>query len=177
MPPRSLRGVSLLLVVPLFLARNRVLIPIRICSGIHVGYRSWQASPGGTHDFFSYTVIPLHLSPPRLCFQRTHQNPIGNFDHETKSSPLLMFPVRCYTCGCVLAHLHQEWEQHRLMSQSAATTLDNLKVAKMCCRRMFLSEIDLTKDQIQHPNVDRVLDEGGTVFQRLARQPRTVSCD
>ena len=88
-----------------------------------------------------------------------------------------MFPIRCYTCGCVLAHLHRDWDAQCLTQQSASVTLDNLKIARMCCRRMFLGDVDLTTAQVQHPNVDRVLDDGGTVFQRFARHTRVVSCD
>lgn len=77
-----------------------------------------------------------------------------------------MFPVRCYTCNAVLAHLYPLQD-----------TLDAVGAHRLCCRRMFLGYVDLTTDQMRQPNVDTPLDDGGTVLLRRAVAPRTVSCD
>jgi DNA-directed RNA polymerase subunit N (RpoN/RPB10) len=89
-----------------------------------------------------------------------------------------MFPVRCYTCNAVLAHLHPPYR--RAVHEDDDTSLDAFRalgVHRLCCRRMFLGYVELTDDQMQHPNVDVVLDGGGTVLLRQARAPRTVSCE
>ena len=87
----------------------------------------------------------------------------------------MLFPVRCYTCNAVLAHRHPEYERRMLSGEHPHDLLRG--VPRMCCRRMFLGYVDLISDQKQYGNVDLVLDESGTVLQRHARAPRTVSCD
>ena len=64
-----------------------------------------------------------------------------------------MRPIRCYTCNAV-----------RLTQ-------------RMCCRRMELGYVDLTRDQMQYPNEDLALDEAGTVLKRRVGHTRIVSCD
>lgn len=89
----------------------------------------------------------------------------------------MVFPVRCYTCNAPLAHKHPPYRDAMRAGATAAHTLAQLGVERNCCRRMFLGYVDLVSDQVRHPNVDCTLDEGGTVLQRLARAPRTVTCD
>lgn len=88
-----------------------------------------------------------------------------------------MFPVRCYTCNAVLGHLYPPYRQQVQAGRSPADLFADAGVSRMCCRRMFLGHVELIDDQLAHPNVDRVLDEGGTVLQRFAPGTRTVSCD
>ena len=88
------------------------------------------------------------------------------------------FPIRCYTCNCVVADKYPAYRAAMQDgSRSAIDVFREENIARMCCRRMFLGHVDLVDDQLQHPNVDRVLDEAGTVLQRFAPDPRTVSCD
>ena len=89
----------------------------------------------------------------------------------------MLFPVRCYTCNAVLAHLHPAYERGVLDGRSPRDLLDEAGVARMCCRRMFLGYVDLISTQKQYGNVDVVLDDSGTVLQRHARAVRTVTCD
>ena len=88
-----------------------------------------------------------------------------------------MFPVRCYTCNSVVAHVHKEYEESLVKGASSKDALDALGVHRMCCRRMFLSYVDLVTQQMRFPNVDTVLDETGTVLRRLCTHERVVSCE
>ena len=88
-----------------------------------------------------------------------------------------MFPVRCYTCNVVLAQHHPEYSSALARGRHPGETLDALGVKRMCCRRMFLSYVDLYSEQIKYPNTDMVLDEGGSVLRRLCKHERTASCD
>lgn len=85
-----------------------------------------------------------------------------------------MFPVRCYTCNAVLAHKYPTYRV-RLRDDGAAAALAELGVTRMCCRRMFLSHVDLVDGA--YPNVDVVLDDSGTRLRRHVHFARTVSCD
>ncbi len=51
------------------------------------------------------------------------------------------FPVRCFTCGAVIGDLYAEYK--RILPQSADKALDQLGVTRYCCRRMFVSHVEL----------------------------------
>ena len=87
-----------------------------------------------------------------------------------------MFPVRCYTCNTVIAHLHPAYVAAQRSEGNLAEALRALGVQRMCCRRMFLGYVDLTADQLEHGNVDVSLDEGGTVLRRLSVQAHDAPC-
>ena len=87
----------------------------------------------------------------------------------------MLFPVRCYPCNAVLAHMHPEYERKMLAGEAPHALLRG--VPRMCCRRMFLGYVNLIADQKQHGNLDIALDNSGTVMQRCARQTRIVSCE
>ena len=85
-----------------------------------------------------------------------------------------MFPVRCYTCNAVLAHLHVSFVERRKHDSNA---LDALGVERMCCRRMFLTHVDsLVRNQLAYPNSNRTLDGGVTLLRRCDSAYR-VPCD
>ena len=42
----------------------------------------------------------------------------------------------------------------------------------MCCRRMFVSFVDLTRQQMEYSNVDCTLDVGGTILCRQSKGTR-----
>ena len=88
-----------------------------------------------------------------------------------------MFPIRCYTCNAALAHM---WEEYRDTLRDGASPLpffESRGVSRMCCRRMFLSHVDLTPELVLYPNRDVVLDETGMTLVKEVRRERIVSCD
>lgn len=53
------------------------------------------------------------------------------------------FPVACF-CG---KRINQLWVKYRNLigdGKNECEALDSLKVSKMCCRRMFISHVDLS---------------------------------
>jgi len=74
----------------------------------------------------------------------------------------MLFPIRCVSCNAVIAGKYQAYlekvEEYRTytkqteMEYLSATTgktaegkaLDDLNVKRMCCRRHFLSHVDLS---------------------------------
>jgi len=69
----------------------------------------------------------------------------------------LIIPVRCFTCGKVIAQDYQEFERRYDIYKQAVKTgekpketpkeiLDDLGVDRFCCRRMIISHVDLLKD-------------------------------
>jgi DNA-directed RNA polymerase subunit N len=56
----------------------------------------------------------------------------------------MMIPVRCFTCGKVIAE-HWDAFQRRTEEgdEDAAAVLDDLGIERHCCRRMMISHRDL----------------------------------
>jgi DNA-directed RNA polymerase subunit N len=56
----------------------------------------------------------------------------------------MMIPVRCFTCGNVVA---EHWEAFKARTQEdgedPAEVLDDLGITRHCCRRMLVSHKDL----------------------------------
>jgi DNA-directed RNA polymerase subunit N len=53
-----------------------------------------------------------------------------------------MIPVRCFTCGKVIASAWEEYKR-RSESEDAGAVLDDLGIDRYCCRRMILSHVEL----------------------------------
>jgi DNA-directed RNA polymerase subunit N len=58
----------------------------------------------------------------------------------------MIIPVRCFTCGRVIAADYEQWVERTAKGENAAKALDGLGVTRYCCRRMILSHADLLKD-------------------------------
>ena len=56
----------------------------------------------------------------------------------------MMMPVRCFTCGAVVA---DKWEEYNNRvnknGEDASKVLDELGFKRYCCRRMFISNVEL----------------------------------
>ena len=62
------------------------------------------------------------------------------------------FPVRCFTCGSVIGHLYEQYKVS-LKDKKPDVALDELGVSRYCCRRMFLSHVDLVATLQRYPRV------------------------
>ena len=88
-----------------------------------------------------------------------------------------MFPVRCYTCDSVIAQHWERYTQHVRDGDKAGRVLTSLGQTRMCCRRMFLSHVDLISEQKAYPCEDVVLDENGTMLRRKVDRQRISFCN
>ena len=61
------------------------------------------------------------------------------------------FPVRCFTCGSVLGHLYEQYKGAK--DKKPDVVLDELGVERYCCRRMFLSHVDIVSSILRYPRV------------------------
>jgi DNA-directed RNA polymerase subunit N len=56
----------------------------------------------------------------------------------------MMVPVRCFTCGKVVAAEYEEFvERAEQGDEDAEEVLDDLGVERYCCRRIIVSHQDL----------------------------------
>jgi DNA-directed RNA polymerase subunit N len=62
----------------------------------------------------------------------------------------MMMPVRCFSCGAVLADKWEEYDKRVNKEHEAAEkVLDEMGVKRYCCRRMFISNIELIDEFMQ----------------------------
>ncbi len=58
------------------------------------------------------------------------------------------FPVRCFTCGKVIGHLWETYKERVGRGEEPGKVLDDLGVKRYCCRRMFISYVDLAEEMV-----------------------------
>jgi DNA-directed RNA polymerase subunit N len=62
----------------------------------------------------------------------------------------MMMPVRCFSCGAVVADKWEEYDKKvNQEHEQADKVLDGLAVKRYCCRRMFISNVELIDEFIQ----------------------------
>ena len=57
-----------------------------------------------------------------------------------------MIPVRCWSCGKVIAHVYEQYKQAVGDGEDPQSTLDSLGIKRYCSRRMFVGHVDLIHD-------------------------------
>jgi len=62
----------------------------------------------------------------------------------------LIIPVRCFSCGSVVADKLETLESRTSNGESPAAILDDLNVTRYCCRRMLLSNSNVIDQIIQY---------------------------
>ena len=62
----------------------------------------------------------------------------------------MMVPIRCFSCGKVLADLFEEFKQRVEKGEQPDKVLNELAVERYCCRRMLLSQVDLIDDLMRY---------------------------
>ncbi|MEM4295717.1 MAG: DNA-directed RNA polymerase subunit N [Candidatus Anstonellales archaeon] len=60
------------------------------------------------------------------------------------------FPVRCFSCGKVLAHLWKHYKEKVNAGEKPEQVFDDLGIKRYCCRRMFLGHVELMDDIIPY---------------------------
>jgi len=65
----------------------------------------------------------------------------------------MLFPVRCFTCGKLIGHLWEEYSRRVKAGEDPGKVLDELGVKRYCCRRMFISHVDLVDQIIRYSRI------------------------
>lgn len=55
-----------------------------------------------------------------------------------------MRPIRCITCGKLLADKYEEFDERVKKGEKPKRVLDDLGVVRYCCRACVLTSVDLT---------------------------------
>ncbi|MBE6488914.1 MAG: DNA-directed RNA polymerase subunit N [Methanosphaera stadtmanae] len=54
-----------------------------------------------------------------------------------------MLLVRCFSCGKVISASYDEFKERTEKGEDPGEVLDDLGIHKYCCRRMFISHVDV----------------------------------
>lgn len=63
----------------------------------------------------------------------------------------MIIPVRCFTCNKTIAHLWNEYENGLKNDMKPKDILDQLNLTRYCCRRMFISNVNILDKLLQYP--------------------------
>lgn len=55
----------------------------------------------------------------------------------------MLIPVRCWSCGKVVAHLYDQFKNAVDTGENPSKVLDDLGLERYCCRRMYVGHIEL----------------------------------
>ena len=54
----------------------------------------------------------------------------------------MLVPVRCFTCGNLVADKFEEYQKRVKSGEEPAKILDSLGIDRYCCRRMLLTTVE-----------------------------------
>ena len=67
----------------------------------------------------------------------------------------VLIPVRCFTCGGLIADKYSEYKERVKSGEGDAEVLDSLGIKRYCCRRMFISSVETIYQVIPYYEVLR----------------------
>ena len=67
----------------------------------------------------------------------------------------MLIPVRCFTCGGLIADKYFEYKDRVKSGEEDAKILDSLRINRYCCRRMFISSVETIYQVIPYYEVLR----------------------
>ena len=60
----------------------------------------------------------------------------------------MLVPVRCFTCGNLVADKFDEYQNRVKSGEETAKILDSLGIERYCCRRMMLTTLETIQQVI-----------------------------
>jgi DNA-directed RNA polymerase subunit N len=54
----------------------------------------------------------------------------------------MLIPIRCFTCGALIADKYQKYQQRVNNGEEPENVMNDLNIKRYCCRRMFLSTVE-----------------------------------
>ena len=54
----------------------------------------------------------------------------------------MLVPVRCFTCGNLIADKFEEYQTRIKSGEEPAKVLNSLNIKRYCCRRMLLTSVE-----------------------------------
>jgi len=76
-----------------------------------------------------------------------------NRNHTGNRVTHMIIPVRCFTCGKLIADRWEEFARRTKAGERPKKVLDDLGMDRYCCRRMFISQVDVVDDLLRYAQV------------------------
>ena len=54
----------------------------------------------------------------------------------------MLIPVRCFTCGCLIADKFEDYQTKLKAGEDPEKVLNELQINRYCCRRMLLTTVE-----------------------------------
>ncbi len=67
----------------------------------------------------------------------------------------MIVPIRCFTCGALIGDKWLEYARKVAQGKSPREVLDEMGVKRYCCRRMFLSHVELIDEILKYEKTRR----------------------
>ena len=83
--------------------------------------------------------------------ERARPPPLPSHLHLARAArtPPMIIPMQCFTCGKMLSHKWNVYAHQISTGKNPATVLDELGFRRYCCRRMMLTNVDLTQKSME----------------------------
>ena len=65
----------------------------------------------------------------------------------------MIIPIRCFTCGKLIADRWEEFAKRVKSGEQPKKVLDDMGMNRYCCRRMFISQVDVVDDLLRYAQV------------------------
>lgn len=62
----------------------------------------------------------------------------------------MLIPVRCFTCGALVGDKYLEYMKRVKAGEDRGEVLDSMGVKRYCCRRMFLTNVDIIDEMLPY---------------------------
>ncbi len=63
---------------------------------------------------------------------------------------MVLIPVRCPTCGAVIGDKWEQFAERVKRGEDPKEVLDSLGVRRYCCRRVFISHVNLIEEMVMY---------------------------
>ena len=60
----------------------------------------------------------------------------------------MLVPVRCFTCGNLIAHKYDDYQTKVKSGEDPQKVLNDLGISRYCCRRMILTTVETIQQVI-----------------------------
>jgi DNA-directed RNA polymerase subunit N len=62
----------------------------------------------------------------------------------------MLIPVRCFTCNKVIGGHYEKFCERVAKGEDAATVMNDLGIARYCCRRIYMTHTDLIDEMLPY---------------------------
>ena len=67
----------------------------------------------------------------------------------------MSIPIRCFTCGKVIADKIGQYEEEIKSGKKASDVFKNINITRYCCKRMFLGNVDIVDKLIIYSGIKK----------------------